>query len=673
MSLPAVDSIIQALGWTLVHFVWQGAIVGLVFWLAMHLASAAGARVRYRLALGLFIAAGVMPLMTFAMVLETATGSVAALGVIEAGAKAGGVPVAGGTEWLLMLERVLEPHLAWAVALWLAGVIVMSGRVCLDWWQVRRLTWIGVERLPAEWDARVNDLVRAFGVSRPVRVLRSTVVRVPAVIGWLRPVVLIPAAALAGLSGRQLELIIAHELAHIRRADYLVNLLQVFIETVLFYHPAVRWMSNRVRQERELCCDDAVIATCGDTLTYAQALTQLEVQRQAGFQTALAASGGQLSKRIYRMLERPVPRRTTLIWSMSLVVGLAAGSMALAAQLALTGNATPGTESPPRTASPAVAEVRVPDQAVPELMETRQPTAGAERDQGEETTVSRPPDSVSRADERSGSGADSADPPGGGATAAEAAPDVDNENAVAQPESVDQEPAPGEDAPVDSSGTAESAVADATLPGAGDELQASSSAETPDRQSTGEESSPALDPVAGLELPGQSQSRAAEGEPRQSPKLARAARPESKAGRESRPEVRGGEPLEITAPQYPRRARLRGLQGSVGAAFTIDRDGRVRDIEVQESRPAGVFDRAVKEALAEWRFEPMTRDGEPVTRRMSKVFEFNLEGKGQAGATMTRSGDECDPVTGTRICRQWDDRSRKLGTENRGRVLPGGG
>lgn len=648
MSFPGLDSIIQALGWTLVHFVWQGAIVGLVFWLAMHLASAAGARVRYRLALGLFIAAGLMPLMTFAMLLETATGPAAALGATEAGAQAVLAPAAGGTEWLLVLERALEPHLDWAVALWLAGVIVMSGRVCLDWWQVRRLTWVGVEPLPAEWDARVSGLVRAFGVSRPVRVLRSTVVRVPAVIGWLRPVVLIPAAALAGLSGRQLELIIAHELAHIRRADYLVNLLQVFIETVLFYHPAVRWMSNRVRQERELCCDDAVIATCGDTLTYAQALTELEVQRQAGFQTALAASGGHLSKRIYRMLERPVPRRTTLVWSMSLFVGLAAGSMALAAQLALTGNATPDSEPLARAADPTMAETRVPGLSVPDPVRTRQPASDVDR--GAETPEPRLRDAQSRADEPSGAGTDSAVPPADAESAVEVARNDDNEKAVTQPERVDRNAAPGDDASGESPETAESASANVTPDEAGDERQAPSNAETPARQSPGGESSPALDALAGLEVPAPSRARAAGGEPRQPPRLARAARSENKASGEARPEVRGGEPLELTAPQYPRRARLRGLQGSVGAAFTIDRDGRVRNIEVQESEPAGVFDRAVKEALAEWRFEPMTRDGEPVTRRVSKVFVFNLE-EGAAASTSS-SDDGCDPITGTRICRQ---------------------
>lgn len=635
MSLPDLHGITQALGWTLVHFLWQGAIIGLVFGVVMRLTSAASAWLRYRMGLAIFIGAGLMPVVTFWMVFDAAAGTAAALGAGPVAVQAGGAAsAADGTGWLLSLESALEPHLAWAVAFWLAGVIVMSGRVCLDWWQVRRLTWVGVEPLSAPWDARVTGLVQAFGVSRPVRVLRSTVVRVPAVIGWLRPVVLIPAAALAGLSGRQLELIIAHELAHIRRADYLVNLLQVFIETVLFYHPAVRWMSNRVRQERELCCDDAVIATCGDTLTYAQALTELEVQRQAGFQTALAASGGQLSQRIYRMLERPVPRRNTLIWSMSLIVGLAAGSMALAAQMALTGNAAPEAETPSRPApsetapEPATPRPPTPDTAVdsPAVEEARPErgravTAAA----GPEASAPAAPGNDSApADDAPGS-ANRA--PAGEPAGEEVADDVSDAGPSREPPQPAEQRASETDGDGDASPGADSAVRDDPEPS----------------------SSPGLESFAGLEAPAPFRAEDAGGESRQPPRLARTTPPESKAAREARPEIRGGDALHVTAPQYPRRARLRGLQGSVATAFTIDRQGRVRDIEVRDSEPAGVFDHAVVQALENWRFEPMTRDGEPVTRRVSKVFEFNLEGG--VGASTVDSGEECDPVTGTRICR----------------------
>ena len=111
------------------------------------------------------------------------------------------------------------------------------------------------------------------------------------VVGWLRPVVLLPPSALMGLTPHQLELIISHELAHVKRSDYLFNLLQIVVETLLFYHPVVRMVSIRVRLERENCCDDIVVARTGDTLAYARALTEVEGLRcSSGMQLSLAGS-----------------------------------------------------------------------------------------------------------------------------------------------------------------------------------------------------------------------------------------------------------------------------------------------------------------------------------------------------------------------------------------------
>ncbi len=122
------------------------------------------------------------------------------------------------------------------------------------------------------------------------------------VIGWVRPVILLPASALTGLTPQQLEAIIAHELAHIRRHDYLINMLQALVETLLFYHPAVWWVSRRIRQEREHCCDDLAVAVCGDAFAYARALLEMERLRAAGPQLAVAANGGLLMNRIQRLI-----------------------------------------------------------------------------------------------------------------------------------------------------------------------------------------------------------------------------------------------------------------------------------------------------------------------------------------------------------------------------------
>lgn len=655
MSVPDLQPVVQAVGWTLLHFVWQGVAIGVIFALVMRLAGAVSSRFRYRAALALFLCAGLAPVVTFFMVFESAVVAAAPLGgVLAVSAPA----AAGGAEmplWLT-LERTLQPYLPWAVALWLAGVIVMSGRVCLDWWQVRRLTWVGVAPLPARWEARVAELVRTFGVSRPVRVLRSSVVRVPAVIGWLHPVVLIPTAALAGLSARQLELIIAHELAHIRRADYLVNLLQVVVETVLFYHPVVRWMSNRLREERELCCDDAVVGTLGDTLTYAHALTELEAQRQQSFQTALAASGGHLTQRIYRMLERPVPRRNTLIWSMSLVVGLAAGSMALGAQLALTRATVPG---------PGAETVSEPAASAPSIEPTAETAREAARSAGATgPAANRPSRSPSTPAPVERSGRTEPDPAAGtgqreNAGKAPAAPTASADDDAPEggdvangPDGDSAEPSEDRGAAADPAGEVTAEPSAATRPSpepapSNVETGTESAAAVPrSGPSSADDAGSGTDEAESSEDEGDASGQKAPDQ--EAVRLARAKRAESKAAAPPEPVVRGGEPLHVGAPEYPRRARLRGLQGNVTARFTIGRDGRVHDIEIVESSPAGVFDRSVKKALQEWRFTPLTRNGEPVARRVSKAFEFNLA-DGRAGRS--RGEEACYPVTGTRICR----------------------
>jgi hypothetical protein len=151
------------------------------------------------------------------------------------------------------------------------------------------------------WCTRFACLKERIGVSSSVQLLWSASASVPMVIGWARPVVLVPTALLTGLSASQLEAVLAHELAHIRRHDYLVNLLQNALETLLFYHPAVWWISEQVRNEREHCCDDLAAAACGGSLKYARALTALAELRHTSGSLGLAATGGSLVARVARL------------------------------------------------------------------------------------------------------------------------------------------------------------------------------------------------------------------------------------------------------------------------------------------------------------------------------------------------------------------------------------
>jgi GWxTD domain-containing protein len=158
------------------------------------------------------------------------------------------------------------------------------------------------ETAPVELRVLLNHLSGRIGIARRVSLWNSTLVQVPTVIGWLRPAVLMPVGCLAGLSASQIEAIFAHELAHIRRHDYLVNVFQSLVEAVLFYHPAVWWVSQQIRKERENCCDDLAVSINGDCLAYAQALSFLEERRSSHPAIALGANGGVLAMRIKRLL-----------------------------------------------------------------------------------------------------------------------------------------------------------------------------------------------------------------------------------------------------------------------------------------------------------------------------------------------------------------------------------
>ena len=211
------------------------------------------------------------------------------------------------------VTRSLAPLVPWAAVLWAVGVVGLSLRHLGGYLVVRRLSRRGVMAVPESLDRRFRELKARLGVTRPVRLLQSILVDVPMAMGWLRPVILAPASALTGLGPDALEAVLAHELAHIRRCDYLVNLLQTAVETLLFYHPAAWWLSARIRTEREQCCDDAAVAACGSKVEYAEALTTLEKGRRLP-ELAMAASGGRAAgatlRRVRRILGVSSPDRS---------------------------------------------------------------------------------------------------------------------------------------------------------------------------------------------------------------------------------------------------------------------------------------------------------------------------------------------------------------------------
>ena len=382
--------IFQDLAWTLVHFFWQGALIALVVRGALGLGRRTDARWRYGVACAGLLLMALAPVLTWHHLRTTDGGVVAAAGAMAPSTIVEGqvatvapsprvdatptavqaaTPAPWNTGWL-RAKGLLEPALPWISLAWLLGVALLSAVHVGGLWRLRQLRTQGAEPLSGPSLTTARRLLRRLQVRREVRFLTSTLAQVPMVVGSLRPALLVPVAALHGLPPAQLEAILAHELAHIRRRDALVNWLQVVVETLLFYHPAVWWLSDQVRELREHCCDDLAAEACGDVLVVARALTELEALRPAPGvpQLALGATGGSLARRVRRLLGQPGPRdgRRSLPGAL---LALAVTAVSAATVVAQSVPAPPQPPSPP--AAPEVPAVpAAPAVPLPELVPT---------------------------------------------------------------------------------------------------------------------------------------------------------------------------------------------------------------------------------------------------------------------------------------------------------------
>ena len=301
-------------GWTLLHFLWQGVLVAALYTLARALAGdRLSARGRYAIACASLCAMTAAPVLTFWWLADSgqaATGVLADRGVGQLAA--GGAYPAVTDPWQQALPAI--------VMAWFAGAAACSLRLFMGFISAAALRRSRHAPVLTEWQQTLDRLVERMHVARRVRLLPTDRVDCPSVIGWLRPVILAPVSVLSGLAPEQVEALLAHELAHVRRHDYLVNVLQGIAESLLFYHPAVWWISNQIRAEREHCCDDLAVAASGDVLVYARALAELESMRSAHFKAALSANDGSLLRRIQR-LTNPVSAHRPAGWGVAWSVG----------------------------------------------------------------------------------------------------------------------------------------------------------------------------------------------------------------------------------------------------------------------------------------------------------------------------------------------------------------
>ncbi len=584
-GMPA-QAVIEAFGWTLLDFIWQGALIALGYSLLRKLLASHSAS--FRLAAGYLALAGftLAPVLTLLSRLDSARLSVAealtSVGASTIDSSIAAVPNA--------LTWSFEPLLPLIVAVWALGVACLVLRGLWRWRGIRQVCLEAQPMSPA-WQRRIVALHARVGLRVSVLVRESAQVAAPILVGWIKPTVLLPLGLCTRMPVDQLELILAHEFAHVRRFDAWANAAQLAIETLLFYHPAVHWVGRRVRDDRELCCDALVTSTGGDRLTYARALLALAEQRREMDMgnLALAATGGVLLGRVEQLLG--VPREQQTATARMRLEGLLPAALTAMGVLLLANPFESSLISDQANTPLSAEELRLAP------ISLARPTVATLTPAFEIVVRDLTPSltglasALTDAAETPVPAADSADPlsPSEGPLISATAGQLQS-NSAALP-STD-----GESAYLASAGLTRAGVANAEL--------------TSD--------------VALTPMPANTR--------------ASASRVES-ADTSAIDMVESLRVLTRSAPVYPSSTLSRGIEGKAELGFQVDRQGKATAILVISASHT-TFANAAIEALQRWRFDPTQAS----SQRHMQGFDFTLP---------SSSGDvSCLRSTGTRLCRR---------------------
>lgn len=603
----APNPLINALGLTLLHFIWQGLLIGLVYALGKSLFRTAGTHVRYAWALGTLAVLATTPVVSFLYFHaspNTAVGESTARLAVMARDAAG----TSDSGWF-SLGLVLP----WIVAAWTAGVSLMSIRTGMGWCYIHQLRRTADYAIAPRHRAMLAQLSERLGLGPRVRLGTSARVNGPMLVGLLRPVILMPASLLSGLTPSQVEMVLAHELAHLRRFDHIVNLMQVAVEILLFHQPVVRWVSRDLRVEREIASDELAADLAGDRLAYSETLLALEKQRLENMPFVLGMADHQVAARVRRLLQPPRRQSGSIgLGMVTLVMALATGATGLYQTWDTPQSSASEPASSTTTASlsadgAAHSEAEtgsVPSSVAPEIDPTRESTqspgtATASRDESVERSVDEPAPDASPQEESAPEGEERPEQ------------ETDDNDRVTNGSTID-----GRDSDTEQ---------------ASDTTQTAASTDLVDRRQAEADIDRAVgDSLQKLDAMKNDSQLAVQSE--------RPALPPAPETSETQ-ELTGGDPIDQPAPEYPTAARRLGHDGSVEVRFTIDRDGRVRNPEVIDATPAGYgFEEAALQALQDWRFEPFKRGGQPVSRTVETGFDF-------------AEPDNCQRQTGSRIPR----------------------
>ena len=384
------NPILRSLGLTIFHALWELAFAGLVAWAGLFCLRHRSAQSRYLWACVCFLAMAILPMATFSWLSwphQIAQGT-----FVDAGVILSSIPPQSG--WMGFMNAV-QTFAPWLALAWCVGAAAMLLRFGGGMLWLKRTYLAQASPAPRALEITCGCLAKALKLSRPIRILMSLRAETPLVLGWLKPTILVPTSALLHLSPEAMEAVLAHELAHIHRGDYLINLLQTLAESFLFFHPAAWWLSHQIRELREHCCDDIAADLCGDPMILADGLSTLEILRrspQFNSEPALAAAKGPLMYRIFRLLrpkEVPVPSLRGLALLLVGATFLSAATFAIQQESGKAAKSTHkahGTSSKPKIDKDGIADIEFSHTNVTYQPKTLDYPAGA-KEKGIQGTV----------------------------------------------------------------------------------------------------------------------------------------------------------------------------------------------------------------------------------------------------------------------------------------------
>ena len=345
--------IIENLGWTILHSLWQIALIAIVLFALLKILRGFSANMRYLVSVFALVLAVALPVATFVQLAGNSAPNFSPEEisqirnfepVAEASQRSEKFPTFAETsqqtgnlygQSVLNLENLqnyfgenLSKTFPFIVGLWLLGVMLFAFRLIGGACQLHIYKTRGIFAPNKQWQERFIAIYEKLKITRKVKFFQSSLIETPVVIGWLKPVILVPASVLLQINPKELETIITHELVHIRRCDALVNFAQSVVEILFFYHPCVWWISAVVRREREFAADEAVINLLENShVVYANALANLEEIRQRANQKLpsliTAANGGNLMQRIQKILQKNTETgRSASAWSAFMALAL---------------------------------------------------------------------------------------------------------------------------------------------------------------------------------------------------------------------------------------------------------------------------------------------------------------------------------------------------------------